>query len=262
MRHGLKEKLDCLYARYNRPEYIDPDPLLFLYNYRDKQSREIAGFTAACFAYGRVEMIMKTVGRILDTLGPEPGAFLAASSKEDLAHLFAGFRYRFADHTHLVNLLMGLKDVMARFSSLEDCFNTGLDRNDETVLSGLSFLSDQIRDSRDISHLLADPSKSSACKRSHLFLRWMVRKDRVDPGGWDTVPPARLIIPLDRHMFTAGTLLGFTSRKSADLKTALEVTQGFRELDADDPVKYDFCLTRFGIRRDLTMSALAAFVCA
>ncbi|MGM0656228.1 MAG: DUF2400 family protein [Thermodesulfobacteriota bacterium] len=43
-------------------------------------------------------------------------------------------------------------------------------------------------------HLLADPGKTSACKRSHLFLRWMVRKDQVDPGGWANVPAAALTI--------------------------------------------------------------------
>lgn len=260
MRPGLKEKLDDLYHRYNRPEYIDPDPLLFVHRYKDKRNREVAGFVAACFAYGRVEMIMKTVGGILDALGPDPACFLAACSRKDLTHVFDGFRYRFAGQRHLVNLLMGLKKVVNRYGSLETCFCEGMNSEDETILSGLSFLSDRIRDKQDISHLLADPRKTSACKRSHLFLRWMVRKDRVDPGGWDSVSPSRLIVPLDRHMFTAGTLLGFTKRKGADLKTALEITLGFRQLADHDPVKYDFCLTRFGIRRELTMDTLEELI--
>jgi uncharacterized protein (TIGR02757 family) len=258
---GLKNKLDCLYGRYNDPQYIDPDPLVFVCHYADQPNREIAGFIAACFAYGRVEMIMKTVDGILNRLGPDPAGFLAGCSRKDLEQMFDGFRYRFATHVHLVNLLMGLKRVMARFSSLEACFYQGMDREGETVLSGLRFLSDQIRDNCDIGHLLADPHKASACKRSHLFLRWMIRKDRVDPGCWQSVCAGKLIIPLDRHMFTAGTMLGFTKRKSADLKTALEITRGFRQLEPQDPVKYDFCLTRFGIRRELTMDTLRNFVC-
>lgn len=257
----LKNRLDCLYDRYNDPQYIDPDPLVFVYHYKEQPDREIAGFIAACFAYGRVEMIMKTVDRILTGLGPDPAGFLSGSTRRDLEQMFDGFCYRFATRIHLVNLLMGLKGVVARFSSLEACFQTGLDRTDETVLSGLRFLSDQIRDNREIGHLLADPGKSSACKRSHLFLRWMIRHDRVDPGCWQDVPAAKLIIPLDRHMFTAGTMLGFTKRKSADLKTALEITKGFRQIDPQDPVKYDFCLTRFGIRRELSMDTLREFVC-
>ena len=88
----------------------------------------------------------------------------------------------------------------------------------------------------------------------------MIRKDDVDPGCWTGVPPSKLIVPLDRHMHHSGTLLGFTHRKSADLKTALEITQGFKEICADDPVKFDFCLTRFGIRRELSMETLEKMV--
>ena len=104
----------------------------------------------------------------------------------------------------------------------------------------------------DAGILVADPDKKSACKRSNLFLRWMVRKDSVDPGGWEKIPKSALVIPLDTHMFRVGTLLGFTSRKQANLLTALEITRGFRELSPEDPVRYDFCLTRFGIREEMS----------
>lgn len=109
-------------------------------------------------------------------------------------------------------------------------------------------------------HLLADPGKSSACKRSHLFLRWMVRKDRVDPGGWDSVSPACLVVPIDTHMYRIGSVLGFTRRKSADKMCALEITRGFRRLAPNDPVRYDFALTRFGIRQQFDMDDLNAFL--
>jgi hypothetical protein len=42
-----------------------------------------------------------------------------------------------------------------------------------------------------------------------------------------------------------------TSRKSADLKSAVEITGAFSEINPSDPVKYDFALTRFGIRDDM-----------
>jgi hypothetical protein len=49
--------------------------------------------------------------------------------------------------------------------------------------------------------------------------------------------------------------LGFTHRKSADLKTALEVTAAFRKYSPEDPAKYDFALTRLGIRKDVNLAA-------
>jgi uncharacterized protein (TIGR02757 family) len=76
----------------------------------------------------------------------------------------------------------------------------------------------------------------------------MVRKDEVDPGGWDGIDRAMLLIPLDTHMHRIGRLLGMTERKQADLRTAREVTDGFRELAPEDPTKYDFALTRVGMR--------------
>jgi hypothetical protein len=52
-------------------------------------------------------------------------------------------------------------------------------------------------------------------------------------------------------MYYFGTCYGFTSRRNSDLKTAMEITEGFKELCPEDPARYDFALTRFGIRRDL-----------
>jgi uncharacterized protein (TIGR02757 family) len=75
-----------------------------------------------------------------------------------------------------------------------------------------------------------------------LFLRWMVRSDEVDPGGWSAVEPSRLIVPLDVHMGRVCRALGFIRRKTTDLPAALEATEGFRAVSPDDPVRYDFAL--------------------
>lgn len=260
MENGLEDRLEAIYARYNRREYVDPDPLCFLYDYPDKQDREIAGLIAACFAYGRVEQIMKTVAHILEKFSGTPRAYITTRTRQDMAEDFKGFRYRFASQAHLVNLLWGIKQVATEFLSLENCFCSGVSPSDETLLPGLAFLSRQIGKQGDVGHLLADPEKKSACKRSLLFLRWMVRKDRVDPGGWDKIEPCGLIIPLDTHMHRIGHLLGFSRRRQADMRTALEITRGFRRISRHDPVKYDFCLTRFGIRKEMSMEDLKQWV--
>jgi len=253
----LKNKLDRIYSLYNKREYINPDPLVFLYDYPGKKNREIAGFIAACLAYGRVEMIMETVDHILGKLEPSPFDYLISRTKKDMTNDFKGFRYRFANDVHLVNLLWGIRQVLIRFSSLENCFYEGMTPEDETIIPGLVFLFEQLNRSKQIGHLLADPQKKSACKRTLLFLRWMVRKDQVDPGGWGKISPSQLIVPLDTHMHKIGLMLEFTKRKSHDMKTALEITRGFRKIVREDPVKYDFCLTRFGIRRELSMDHLS-----
>ena len=179
----IQEKLETVYQHYNRRKYVDPDPLLFLYDYPEVRDREIAGIVAACLAYGRVEMIMKTVGRVLEKMGHSPFRLLNNTRDGKIDTLFTGFKYRFATDVHLSNLLKGIKGVILEFGSLENCFLAGAGRSDETVLKGLGQLYRGLNQQGLTGHLLADPSKTSACKRIHLFLRWMVRRDAVDPGG-------------------------------------------------------------------------------
>lgn len=255
----IKQKLDDLYQEYNKREFVDPDPLLFLYDYPDKKDREIAGIIASSLAYGQVAQIMKAVSCVLEKLKPSPFVYLQTRSKKEMAYDFKGFVYRFAKQENLACFLWELHKVIKRFGSLEACFCHGMLKSENSVLGGLSFLYCQMEHSGKIGHLMADPEKNSACKRSHLFLRWMVRKDGVDPGGWNQVSPSGLMVPLDTHMHKIGTVLGFTKRKAADKKTAEEITNGFKKIIPEDPVKYDFCLTRFGIRASLDINQLEYF---
>lgn len=251
----LHQRLDAIYARYNKKRYVDPDPLLYLYSYPDKKDREIAGLIAACLAYGQVLQIMKAVRTVLTKMTPAPYEYVMTRKQQAMRKDFKGFKYRFAGGRDMVGLLQGMKTVLQTFGSLENCFYEGLSGHsagEDTIIPGLVFLCRSLDPEKKSGHLLADPEKKSACKRSHLFLRWMVRQDDVDPGGWDKIPRSQLVVPLDLHMHRTGNLLGFTNRKSADLKTALEITRGFKKITPHDPVKYDFCLTRYGIRSELS----------
>ena len=122
----------------------------------------------------------------------------------------------------------------------------------KTVLPGLSFLVRELTKGFNghRNSLLPLPEKKSACRRLSLFLRWMVREDRVDPGGWQEVPPRKLIVPVDTHMYRICIQLHLTERRSAGMPTAIEITRAFREIEPEDPVRYHFALTRLGIRKD------------
>lgn len=268
-RARLSQKLEALYHQYNQRSFVDPDPLLFLYDYPRVKDREIAGLIAACLAYGRVAMIMKTVGTVLDTLGPDLHDALTHTGQKDLERIFHGFRYRFASQAHLTALLLGIQDILNTYGSIEACFLAGAEERPPLkgkrqarldIHGGLAAIYEAVSRRGCAGHLLADPGKTSACKRSHLFLRWMVRNDRVDPGGWASVSPASLVVPVDTHMYKIGILLGFTRRKAADKACALEITEGFRRLAPEDPVRYDFALTRFGIRREFDANDLKDYL--
>ncbi len=243
-----KEHLESLYERYNRPEFIHPDPLEFLAGYNALRDREIAGLIAASLAYGRVAQILKSVKTVLDRLGPCPADFLAQISHDALESCFSDFRHRFADGRQLAFLLSGIKDATAEYGSLYDCFLNGFRTDHDTVLPAMIRFCNILVRPGNPGHLVPLPERGSACKRLNLFLRWMVRKDAVDPGGWDAVPASRLIVPLDVHMHRVCMEMGLTRRKQANMRTALEVTAGFAVYSPEDPVRYDFALTRPGIR--------------
>jgi uncharacterized protein (TIGR02757 family) len=199
-----------------------------------------------------VWQILKTVRAILARID-SPKRFLSDVSHEHLLNLFKDFKYRFTTGEELATTLFGIKRVLGDFGSLQKCFLEGYDPKHENILGGATFLVSELSsvfDGRPRS-LLPSPTGGSACKRLNLFLRWMVRKDAVDPGGWDEVCPSKLIVPMDVHMGRICRSLKLTSRKQSDIKAALEVTEAFRKIEPDDPVRYDFCLTRLGIRDDL-----------
>jgi uncharacterized protein (TIGR02757 family) len=76
----------------------------------------------------------------------------------------------------------------------------------------------------------------------------MVRPDDgVDCGVWTRVAPSRLVLPLDTHLLRVVRALGWTRRKSPGWPMALEATARLRALDAADPVRFDFALSRLGI---------------
>ncbi len=239
--------MENIYETYAKREFIHPDPVEFLHQVGEAD-REIAGLIAACLAYGRVHQILKSVGSALDRLGA-PRDAATGLSLSGLKRRFRGFKHRFTDGDEMAGLVFGAGRMISEYGSLGAFVAANLRPEDETVLPAMTvFTETLIEKSKGLcAALVSDPKKGSACKRLNLYFRWMVRKDAVDFGQWSGVPKAKLIIPLDTHMHRFALEHGLTARKAADLKTAVEVTKYFRRFSPDDPVKYDFALTRPGI---------------
>lgn len=260
--NSLKTYLEELYGRLNHRSFVHPDPLSFLYAYWKQQDLEMVGMLASSLAFGRVAQILSSVSQVLALL-PDPADAVRSSSRRELERKFSGFKHRWATGREVAALLYGVGQLQGRYGTLEDCLLTHYRDGHSTVIPALGGMVAELEDISGItgSCLTPDPSGPSACKRHHLFLRWMVRRDDVDPGPWERVPAGKLVVPLDVHMHRICTGFGFTSRKQADGKAALEVTARFREMVPDDPVRYDFALTRLGIRNDMSTDELAA-VCS
>ena len=79
----------------------------------------------------------------------------------------------------------------------------------------------------------------------------MVRRDKrgVDLGLWKRIPPSALFLPLDIHTARTSRILGLLKRKQNDWKAVEEITDTLRNIDSEDPVRFDFALFGAGIHR-------------
>ena len=241
----IKSILDEYSSKINVHEFIESDPVLFPHKYTLRQDVEIAAILSAINAWGRRDMILRDIGRILDIAGASPYDFVMSADLNSLSGDESLHRtFKVAD---LAYVCRGLREIYSQHSSAEFCF-TGRDMFDgiKVFREAIVAANASVASSRRSSKHLSDPEAGSACKRLNLFLRWMVRNDGiVDLGIWRTISPAQLYIPLDVHVGRVARSLGLISRASNDRKTVVELTAALRKMNPDDPVSYDFGL--FGI---------------
>lgn len=257
----LKNVLDDLYRKYNRRELIKPDPLQFVYKYSNPTDMEVVGFLAASLAYGRVEQIENSLQNLLGRMGRTPFDFVVNFTHRDRAAL-KDFKHRFNTGDDISDLLVLLQRVLADHGSIEKFFFGFFDAADKNIILALTRFCDSLLDTHRLTHkgrmskglafLLAGPGRGGAAKRLNLFLRWMVRSDDVDTGLWRSIDKSKLIVPVDVHMARLSKILGFHNHSNVSLRTAIEITSHFAEIEPDDPVKYDFALSRIGILEGCT----------
>ena len=247
----LRQRLEEIYQKYHHRRFVHPDPLEFLYSYEDIKDREIVGLVASSLAYGRVTQILKSIKKILSVMGASPYEYLMNTDLKSLKDSFFSFKHRFTTGDEIACLLYAAGEMIESYGSLNKAFLEGYDDGHESVLEAMLAFSARInRQARDsCCSLMPSHTGGSAFKRLNLYLRWMVRSDEVDPGGWNKIPTSKLLIPLDIHMSRISSILGFSSRKQSDLKAVLEVTESLKKIDKNDPIRYDFALTRIGINK-------------
>ncbi|WP_170161666.1 TIGR02757 family protein [Desulfosoma caldarium] len=249
----LKFFVDFVFERFHRRDMVPPDPLQCVYAYERLEDREVAALLAASLAVGRAQSIVDQVQGVLERLGNSPAFFLRNANAADLMAVCRGFRYRFFHEEDLRSFLKSLSHVLRTYGSLESAMASCLKRSRGDLVKGIDLFAGLMTRSGSAEpparhRLVARPSCGSACKRWHLFLRWLVRCDAVDPGGWSCLHPRDLMVPVDTHMLAIAQTCGLTQRRHADMKTAMEITEAFRRLQPEDPVRYDFSLTRMAMR--------------
>jgi uncharacterized protein (TIGR02757 family) len=255
---ALKAPLDAQYASFDHPESA-LDPIQIVRRYDRLDDREVAAFIAAGLAFGRVASVMMSVEAVLAALGPRPADAIRTFDPA-VDRGVSAIGHRWVRGRDLVALMLVLRALIARHGSLEASFAAGLKSEAPNVGDAIEQWATAARavtlsavygrrppKTLGVHYFFSRPSTGSACKRMNLFLRWMVRRDGVDPGGWTRVRPAQLVVPLDTHTIRLGRCLRLTGRASPGWAMAMEITEALRVLDPDDPVRYDFALCHLGM---------------
>lgn len=251
--------MDNIYAllnqkveQYNRPNFIENDPISIPHLFTNKPDIEIVGFWAAMLSWGNRKTIINKGLELLSFMGNSPIDFMKNHTKNDLKP-FLNFKHRTFNGDDALYFILFFTNYYKENSSLETAFSRFILPNDTDVSNALIgfyklFFSFGEHLKRTHKHI-ATPERHSTCKRLNMFLRWMVRKDNngVDFGLWNTIPSSKLLCPLDVHVDKVARMLGLIKRPQTDYKTVQELTQNLKKIDANDPVKFDFALFGLGI---------------
>jgi len=246
----FKPVLDKVIDLVETQEYIDDDPVQFMHAYEEKNDREIAGFLASLMAWGRRDIVIRKTRELLGRMDYAPYQYVLCYTPER-ADDFRDFRHRTFKQSDIHGILSALRQIYLAHNDFEEfwkvCYSEAKKTN-RIILSVFHnrFLSISeelaIRTRKHVSN----PEKNSPCKRLYMFLRWAIRKDSpVDPGIWDFISPAELMIPLDVHVARQSRRLGLLTRRTNDWKAVKELTDTLRMLNPEDPARYDYAL--FGI---------------
>lgn len=251
---ALGPALDRLYDGFNVADST-ADPVQFVWRYDSPADREVVALVAASLAFGRLASVLASIERVLTVMGDAPARWVAQLDVPAARAALAPLVHRWTRGDDVVALLMVIGELRRRHGSIEGCFVAHDDAAADDIAAGLEGLTREacaidVRAAYGggpprrpgVAYFFPRPSAGSACKRLNLFLRWMVRRDAVDPGGWTRVAPARLVIPLDTHTIRVGRCLRLTRYVSPGWRMAADITATLRRLDPIDPVRYDFSL--------------------
>jgi uncharacterized protein (TIGR02757 family) len=253
----LRESLDRLYHDYNSEDSAS-DPVHRVRPFSRNDDREIAGFCAGALAFGRVASVLNSIDTLLRIMGPHPADYVRRFDPDAPHPELRAMVHRWTRGVDLVALLWILRQMLERSGSVEGFFVESLSPDDPDVGGALDAFSARARaldvkraygrkSSKGVCYFFPRASGGSACKRLNLFLRWMVRRDQVDLGVWTRVPASKLIVPLDTHVIRLGRCLRLTRYVSPGWKMAADITAALRQLDPDDPVRFDFSLCHVGM---------------
>ncbi len=249
-KHEIKAFLEEKVDQYNRPEFMDTDPISVPHQFSKKEDIEISAFLTATIAWGQRRIIIQSASKMMKLMGHAPFEFVMQAG-DRAREVCRSFVHRTFQGPDCVFFIESLRNLYQKYGGLEAAFTSGYQKEGD-IRSALILFRELFLEPMHLKRTekhIADIQSGSSAKRLNMFLRWMVRLDQsgVDFGLWENIDPAALYMPLDVHTASVARKLGLLHRKSNDWKAVEELTGVMRLYDPLDPVKFDYALFGPGI---------------
>ena len=256
---SIKAELDALVLKYEKPAFIESDPVSVAHGFDDPADQEIIGLYAALLAWGQRKTILAKLEDLCERMDYRPYRFVRDFADRRAAVELEGFVHRTFQPIDAFWMTRLLSLALRRYGSLNAMFSSFSTPEADVgpVIDGFSKSLLQLHPDTPnrLRKHLARPSAGSSCKRLAMYLRWMVRTGPVDLGIWTGIAKSQLVLPLDVHSRRAAECVGALTRKSNDWLAVQEMTNFARRLCPEDPARYDFAFYGPGSSGDVVGTA-------
>lgn len=117
----LKDFLDDCVERYNRPAFIETDPIRIPHQFSKLQDIEIMGFWTAVLAWGQRKTILNSAQRLVELMDGAPHDFILHHTELDRKKLLS-FKHRTFQATDTFYFLEFFQQYYRQHHSLENAF--------------------------------------------------------------------------------------------------------------------------------------------
>ena len=237
-----KELLESVHEKhFNKENFLNVDPCGLVYELNKHTSRqldiELGALFVAMITWGNRKAIKQAARKMLkDEMKWQPANFILEKRYlESYLDAKNGCVYRTLNRDKFICVCENIHQALSNAYEPEEKGLT-LERlfRNNTIEEIISTLCKWLTPAR-----LGTPG-TSACKRICMYLRWMIRQGEPDLGLWKSHDQGKLYAIMDVHVckLTASIL----SRKQADWKACVELTNIFKGWSKEDPLKYDIAL--------------------
>lgn len=263
--NNLAALLRSLADKYETVSFMDGDPSQFLRRYSQPRDQELAAFVVSTLSFGQREQFIAKLNAMFaaaddwargNACKPKTGGasfadWLATGGYKKFFPKSQKKFYRFFSYADMAALCGRLARIVEEHGSLGAAVRARYGLADA---SGIATVPSELRLVTALISLFpgvkcVSQNPKGACKKLHMFLRWMVRRGSpVDLGLWDWASAADLLIPLDTHVLQESARLGLIApNAAASAKTAIELTQKMAQVFPGDPARADYALFGLGV---------------